>query len=185
MGKAYDAIDDRMAEFLAAQRLFFVATAPLAADGRVNASPKGLDGLRVLDEHTVAYLDLVGSGVETVAHVRENGRIVLLFCAFEGPPRIVRIHGRGEVLEPGDPGFDALRARFAEVPRESMVRSIVRVRAERISDSCGYGVPRYGYEGERSQLHEWGERKGDEGIAEYKRTRNRTSLDGLSALKSS
>jgi hypothetical protein len=181
MGKLHGEIDDRLREFIAAQHVFFVATAPSGAEGHVNCSPKGLGALRVLDPRTVAYVDLVGSGVETIAHVRQNGRIVLLFCAFEGPPGILRLHGRGEIVKPGDPGFDALLARFG---RESTlgIRSIVRVRVERIADSCGYGVPRYRYEGERDQLGAWAERKGADGIEAYKREHNAASIDGLPAL---
>jgi hypothetical protein len=183
MGRTYDSIDERLAAFIEAQPLFFVATAPLAADGHVNCSPKGLDTFRVLDPHTVAYLDLTGSGVETVAHLRENARIVLCFCAFQGPPKILRLHGRGEVLEPGDPGWPALRARFPEVPLEAAVRSVVRVRVERVADSCGYGVPVLRPEGERPQLHEWARRKGDAGLSAYREQRNRASLDGLPGLR--
>jgi len=140
MGKTFDAIDERLEAFLRDQRLFFVATAPLDADGHLNCSPKGLDTFAVLDPHTVAYLDLTGSGVETIAHLRENGRIVLTFSAFEGPPKIVRLHGRGVVVEPADERFAALRARFPA--HHDGVRSVIQIAVERISDSCGYGVPR-------------------------------------------
>lgn len=183
MGTVYDSIEPRLAAFVEQQHVFFVATAPAGPDGLVNLSPKGLDSLRILDEHTVAYLDFVGSGVETIAHLGENGRIVMCFCAFEGPPKIVRLHGRGEAIEPGDDGFAALRARFPEVPLEAAVRAIVRVRVGRVSDSCGYGVPLYEFRGERSQLHDWAARKGDDGLAAYRRENNATSLDGLPALR--
>jgi hypothetical protein len=112
MGKIYDRIEGRLAEFIARQRVFFVATAPLAESGLLNLSPKRLDSFAILGPREVAYLDFHGSGIETVAHLRENGRIVLMFCAFEGPPNIVRLHGRGAALEPGDPGFAELRERF-------------------------------------------------------------------------
>lgn len=182
MGKVYDEIDDGLRAFLEAQRLFFVATAPNGADGHVNCSPKGLDGFRVLGPRTVGYLDYVGSGVETIAHVRENGRIVLMFCAFEGPPRIVRLHGRGRVIEAQDPAFAAASAPF---PRAGDVnaRAIIVVDVTRVADSCGYGVPLYRYEGERTQLPAWAERKGADGIADYKRERNAESLDGLAGLR--
>ncbi|MGH0031573.1 MAG: pyridoxamine 5'-phosphate oxidase family protein [Myxococcota bacterium] len=180
MGKVFDAIDDRNAAFIARQKLFFVATAPLSGEGRVNLSPKGLDSFAVLGPRSVAYLDLVGSGAETIAHVRENGRITLMFCAFEGPPRILRLHGRGEILEPGDDGWDALYARFPDHPA---ARSIVRVEVERIADSCGYGVPEYRFEKERSQLGQWADKRGPDGLEAYKREHNRTSLDGLPALR--
>jgi hypothetical protein len=180
VGKVFDAIDDKLAAWLGAQHLFFVATAPRSDAGLVNLSPKGLDTFAVLGPRRVAYLDFVGSGAETLAHLRENGRITFLFCAFEGPPRIVRLHGRGAAVEPGDADWDALAARF---PLRPGVRSIVRAELVRIADSCGYGVPRYRYEGERTQLAEWAERKGPEGLRAYQRERNRESLDGLPALR--
>ena len=180
MAKVFGTIDDRIRAFLSAQRMFFVATAPLAADGHLNLSPKGHDTFRLLDEVTVAYLDLTGSGVETIAHLRENGRIAFLFCALEGPPRIVRLYGRGDVLLAGEPDYDHLRPRFPSLPG---VRSIVRVRLDRISDSCGFGVPTYRFEAERSQLFEWAERKGEEGVARYQEERNAESIDGLPGLR--
>ena len=180
MGKTFDAIDERLEAFLRDQRLFFVATAPLDADGHLNCSPKGLDTFAVLDPHTVAYLDLTGSGVETIAHLRENGRIVLTFSAFEGPPKIVRLHGRGSVVEPADERFAALRARFRA--HHDGVRSVIQIAVERISDSCGYGVPRYEFVGERSQMATWIEKKGPEGLVHYRATRNRASIDGLPGL---
>lgn len=180
MGKVFPELDARNVGFIRNQHVFFVATAPRADDGLVNLSPKGVEGLAVLDPHTVAYLDLVGSGIETVAHVRENGRIVLMFCAFEGPPRILRLHGRGEVVEPGDPDWDALYANFGEYGN---ARAIVRVKLERISDSCGYGVPLYEYAGERKQLAQWAEKRGPEGLEQYKAENNRESLDGLPGLR--
>jgi predicted pyridoxine 5'-phosphate oxidase superfamily flavin-nucleotide-binding protein len=181
VGKVYDEIDDGLRRFLEAQHLFFVATAPSGAEGHVNCSPKGLDGFRVLGPRTVGYLDYVGSGVETIAHVRENGRIVLMFCAFEGAPRIVRLHGRGRVIEPHDAAFAAASAPFPRAS-DSNVRAVIAVDVTRIADSCGYGVPLYRYEGERTQLPAWAERKGADGVADYKRERNATSLDGLAGL---
>lgn len=180
MGKVYDGIDARNATFISNQRVFFVATAPNGVDGHVNLSPKGLDSLRILDPHTVAYVDLTGSGVETIAHLRENGRIVIMFCAFEGPPRVLRLHGRGEVVEAGDPAFDALSAQF---PSYLSTRAIIRVALERISDSCGYGVPLYHYEGERTQLPAWAEHKGADGLLTYREEKNSASIDGLPALR--
>jgi hypothetical protein len=180
MGKVYAAIDDRIEAFLRAQRLFFVATAPLSRTGHVNVSPKGLDSFAILDRETVAYLDLGGSGIETIAHLRENGRIVLMFCAFEGPPKIVRLHGRGEVVEVGEPGFEALAAHFPMYPH---ARAVIRVRCTRISDSCGYGVPLFEFAGQRSQLLEWSDRKGEAGIRQYREEHNRRSLDGLPGLR--
>jgi hypothetical protein len=180
MGRAYEAIDERLAGLIERQHLFFVATAPLSPEGSVNLSPKGLDSFAILDPHTVAYLDLVGSGAETIAHLRENGRITILFCSFEGPPLLLRLYGRGEVFEPGDEGFETLLNRF---PRHPGTRSIVRVSVTRIADSCGFGVPLYRFEGQRTQLTAWAERKGEEGLREYQLGNNRLSLDGLPALR--
>jgi Pyridoxamine 5'-phosphate oxidase len=180
MGKVHDQIDAALEEFIRAQQMFFVATAPLAGEGHINVSPKGRESLRVLGPHTVAYLDYVGSGAETIAHLRENGRIVVMLCAFQGPPRIVRLHGRGETLEPEDPEFTRLRALF---PPEPAGRAIIRISVTRVSDSCGYGVPLYGFEGERAQLPKWAERKGTEALAQYQRDKNRVSIDGLPALR--
>jgi hypothetical protein len=180
LGKLYDSIDDRLARFIGDQHVFFVATAPLAGDGHVNLSPKGLESFAILDPGTVAYLDLVGSGAETIAHLRENGRITLLFCAFEGPPKILRLYGTGQALERGSPGFDELRGRF---PERLATRAIVRVELTRIADSCGYGVPVYRFEDERSQLEAWADRKGGDGIRRYQLENNRESIDGLPALR--
>lgn len=179
MAKTYDAIDERLAAFITAQHLFFVATAPSGAEGHVNLSPKAHDSFRILDQHTVAYLDLTGSGIETIAHLRDNGRITIMFCAFEGPPRIVRLHGRGAVLRPGDADFAALAGLFPALPG---VRSVVRVRLDRIGDSCGYAVPLYRYQGERRQLIQWSERKGEQGLETYRRERNAASIDGLKGI---
>ena len=182
MAKVFDAIDARLAAWIARQRMFFVATAPSGDGGHVNVSPKGpIETLRVLDEHTVAYLDLVGSGAETVAHLQENGRIVVMLCAFEGPPRIVRLHGRGEVLRPGAIAFDAPIA----VPETQ--RAVIRVDVRRIADSCGFGVPRMSYEGPRPQYDAWARsalrKLGPEALAEYVARHNERSIDGLPALE--
>ena len=180
MGRVHDRIDERMAGWVESQPLFFVATAPLAADGHVNCSPKGNRGtFAVVDDRTVAYLDLTGSGVETVAHLRENGRIVVMFCAFDGPPRIVRFHGRGEVVRPGDRRFADLAGRF---PEHGGARAVVTVAVDRISDSCGYNVPLMSYGSDRHQLDAWTERKGPDGVAEYHREKNARSIDGLPGL---
>jgi hypothetical protein len=180
MAKIYDAIDDNLRTFIEEQKMFFVATAPLAPNGHINLSPKGLAGtFAVIDDRTIAYLDLTGSGVETIAHLRENGRICVMFCAFDGRPRIVRVHGTGDVVEPKDAEFERLSAHFDAYPG---VRSIIRVRASRISDSCGYGVPLYQHTGGRDQLQRWADHKGADGIAEYQRDNNAESLDGLLSL---
>jgi len=179
MGRLFDGIDEKLAAWIRAQHLFFVASAP-SSGGHVNLSPKGLDSFAILGPRRVAYLDVVGSGAETIAHLRDNGRITLMFCAFEGPPRIVRLYGRGEAVEPGDPEFAELAARFPAYPS---TRAILRAELSRIADSCGYGVPLYQYRGERSQLTEWADRKGPEGLRTYRLENNRTSLDGLPALR--
>ncbi|MCB0063530.1 MAG: pyridoxamine 5'-phosphate oxidase family protein [Caldilineaceae bacterium] len=178
MGKTYPQIDDKLAAWIQEQQMFFVSTAPLAADGLVNCSPKGgADTFTILDEKTVAYLDFTGSGVETIAHLKENGRIVIMFCAFTGPANIVRLHGKGEVIEPHHPEFQALRTRFpADYPG---VRSIIRIGVDRVSDSCGYGVPQYQYIAQRETLQKHAEHLGPEGVRDYQRTKNSQSLDGL------
>jgi hypothetical protein len=170
MGKLYSEIDEGLRAYIEAQHVFFVATAPSGGGGHINLSPKGLDSLRILGPKTVSYLDFVGSGVETIAHLRENGRIVLMFCSFDGPPRIVRLHGRGNVIEPQDTDFGALLSHFQLLPG---TRAVIRVELERISDSCGYGVPLYQYEGQR----------GETGLAEYQRKNNAASIDGLPGLR--
>jgi pyridoxamine 5'-phosphate oxidase-like protein len=180
MGKVYDAIDDKLAAWIGRQRLFFVGTAPTGADGHVNVSPKGpIDSLRVLDPHTVAYLDVVGSGAETIAHLRDNGRIVIMLCSFDGPPRIVRLHGRGEVLPP-----DAVA--FETAPPVGTERAVIRVALERIADSCGYGVPVMRFEGHRPQYQAWAEAKvrqgGEHALDDYKARHNERSIDGLPAV---
>ncbi len=180
MGKTYAEIDDRLRSFIARQRVFFVASAPTGPGGHVNCSPKGSNTFRILGPTRVAYLDFVGSGVETIAHVRQNGRIVIMFCSFEGPPNIVRLHGRGTIIEPADSEFAKLLPSF---DAKSGVRAIVRVDVTRIGDSCGYGVPLLRYEGERSQMEEWAERKGGSGLEVYQREKNALSLDGLPGLR--
>ena len=182
MGKVYEAIDGRLRDFLLAQRMFFVATAPSGADGHVNLSPKGLTGsFAVLDDHRAAYLDYTGSGAETIAHLRDNGRIVLMFCAFDGPPRIVRLHGRGEPVFPGDPRFDGLLGAFPAQPAPGL-RSIILVDVARISDSCGYAVPLMEYAGDRDLLGQWSARKSEAGLDRYRADKNARSLDGLPAV---
>jgi predicted pyridoxine 5'-phosphate oxidase superfamily flavin-nucleotide-binding protein len=189
MGKVFDGIDEKLAGWIAAQQMFFVATAP-ADGGHVNLSPKGpIESLRVLDPHTIAYVDLIGSGVETVAHLRENGRICVMLCAFQGPPRILRIHGRGEVLLAGAPGFDELADGFdvAAVPGAAEgARSLIRVAIERVADSCGFDVPIMQPVGARPQRMAWLEKKlaqGDDALAEYVAAHNAESIDGLPGLE--
>jgi hypothetical protein len=179
MARTHDRLDDTLTDWIGEQHLFFVASAPSGDEGHVNLSPKGYDTFRVLDDQTVAYLDLTGSGVETIAHLRDNGRLTFMFCGFDGPPRIVRLFGQGEVVRPGAPEFDALFARFAPVPG---VRSIIRCRLDRIQSSCGYAVPFMTFEGERETLAEWAERKGPEGVDAYHAEKNRESIDGLAGV---
>ena len=183
MGKQYAEIDSTLAQFITSQPVFFVATAPLDAHGHVNCSPKGLGSLRVLDPHTVAYVDFTGSGVETIAHLRENGRIVLMFCAFEGPPKIVRIHGNGLVIPSGDAEFAPLLQSMAVQP-EAGIRAIIRVDATRVSTSCGYAVPLLKFEQQREQLQKWADKKGTTGLESYKLEKNSLSIDGLPGLDS-
>ncbi len=179
LGKIGTEIDDTIRKFIEDQSVFFVATAPIDPNGHVNLSPKGLDSLRILGPKRVAYVDLVGSGVETIAHLKDNGRIVMMFCAFQGPPNIVRIHGRGRAIEPHDPGFEELAAEF---PTYEGRRAIISVQITRVSSSCGYAVPRLKFEGERSQLLSWAQRKGPEGLKAYREEKNRCSIDGLPGL---
>jgi hypothetical protein len=179
MGKTRATIDEAARAFIAAQKIFFVATAPLDAAGHVNLSPKGSDTFRILGEHTVAYLDFNGSGVETISHLKENGRIVLMFCAFQGPPDIYRIYGRGRAVEPHHPEFAALAEYF---PAQEHFRSIIAVEVNRVTDSCGYSVPLFRYEGERDQLQRWGRKQGPEGLKAYRARKNRSSIDGLPGL---
>ena len=180
MGKVLDAIDGRLREFIDAQHLYFVATAPTTTDGHINLSPKGHgDTFAVLNESRVAYLDLTGSGAESLAHIRENGRIVVMFCAFDGPPNIVRLHGRAEVVVPTDNRWPDLIGHFTARPG---TRAIVVVDVSRISSSCGQAVPLYEYVEDRDLLYQWAERKSDDDLDEYHRTRNAKSIDGLPAL---
>jgi hypothetical protein len=181
MGKTHERLDDKLRDFIARQHVFFVGTAPDSPDGHLNVSPKGLDTFRILGPNSVAYLDLTGSGIETVAHLRENGRITILFCAFEGRPLILRLYGRGRVVEPGDPGWGGLIAEFPEYPG---VRSVIVMDVERIADSCGFAVPLYEYQGERSQLIDYANKKGPEGMEQYKAQKSRASIDGIAGLRS-
>jgi predicted pyridoxine 5'-phosphate oxidase superfamily flavin-nucleotide-binding protein len=190
VGKVFDGIDQRLGDWIAAQPLFFVASAPLSREGRVNVSPKGPIGtLRVLDERTVAYLDLIGSGAETIAHLRENGRLVIMLCAFSGPPRIVRLHGTGEVVLADDERFAELTSRCAfEQPAVADARrAIVLANLTRISDSCGYGVPVMRFEEKRPHLDAWAQKKirvgGSEALLDYQREHNSASIDGLPAVE--
>jgi len=188
MGRTYDGLDDNHIEWVERQPMFFVATAPNDPAGHVNLSPKGGMGtFRVLGPTTFAYLDLIGSGVETIAHLQENGRIVVMFCAFDGPPKIMRLHGRGRVVQRDNPEFAGLLARFE--PRDDVLkilRSIIVVETTRVADSCGFVVPRMTLAAERQQLFQWAENRaeafGDGWKEQYHRANNRFSLDNLPGL---
>ena len=184
MGKTYERIDGRLRSFIEDQKIFFVASAPLDADGHVNLSPKGLSGsFAVLDERTVAYLDFGGSGAETVAHLRENGRITLMWCAFTGPPTIVRIHGRGEAILRDDPRWPDMIPHFGNASTPGL-RAMIVVTAQRISDSCGYAVPFMDYREDRTLHSDYFGRKTDEEFGAYCEAKEYvgTSLDGLPGL---
>jgi hypothetical protein len=168
------AITDDLARWMRAQPVFFVATAP--ADGHVNVSPKGYDSFRVLSEHTVAYLDLTGSGIETIAHLRDNGRVTLMFCAFSGKPQICRIYGRGTVHELGSREYDEMLSHFEQLPG---ARAIIVVDVTRVSTSCGYAVPLMDLVGDRDRLLDWERAKGEDALVEYRANKNATSIDGL------
>lgn len=179
MAETYDALDDRLIAFIKAQKMFFVATAPLGAEGHVNMSPKGYDSLVVLGERKVAWLDLGGSGAETLAHVRENGRITLMFCAYDGAPLILRLYGKAQATTMDDAGFAEKLAWF---PGFDRARAVIEVDITRISDSCGWGIPFYEFKGERDQLRRWVDHRPYEEWAERRYLSNETSIDGLPAL---
>ncbi len=179
MAKLYSEIDAEMEAWIEAQPMFFNATAPLSEDGHINLSPRGLDTLRVLGPREVAYLDLTGSGNETAAHLAENGRITLMFCAFSGKPKILRLYGQGMVVAPGEPEWDSLRCLFPASLRGE--RQIIRVDVRRIQSSCGFGVPLMEYKGQREELMAWTDKKGPEGISDYHARKNAVSIDGLPA----
>ncbi len=180
MGKIYESIDGTLAAWIEEQHVFFVATAPLSSEGHVNNSPKGGDSFRVINGSEVAYQDYTGSGVETVAHLWENGRIVIMFCAFEGPPKIVRFHGHGTVVTEGHARYEELARHF---PSNPATRSFIHVAVNRVSDSCGYAVPLCEFKKPRDTLDRWAMSKGVEGLKEYRRENN-VSLDGLPGLAS-
>lgn len=188
MAKLFDAIDEGLKAFIEAQTVFFVGTAPSGDDGHVNVSPKGGSNLfRVTGPLGFAYVDLMGSGIETIAHLRENGRIVIMFCAFEGPPKIVRLHGRGSALQQGDEGFESALAAFDITDEQRRaVRSVIEVEVTRVADSCGFVVPKMAYEGERDQLYRYADnrlrKEGPEAVRAYVSANNASSIDGLVGL---
>jgi hypothetical protein len=181
MGKSYPELDERLQAFIGQQPVFFVATAPSGPGGHVNVSPKGYaDTFAVLSPQSVAYLDLTGSGCETAAHLRENGRITVMFCAFSGPPKIVRLYGRGRVVAGSDPAFAGLATHFSG--HHPGVRSVVVIDLERVADSCGYSVPVLELVGERDILDRSHERKGPRELRGYRARMNGQSIDGLPAF---
>ena len=179
MSAVYDELDEALIGFIRRQKLFFVATAPLSAEGSVNVSPKGYDSLAIIDPKTVAYVDLGGSGIETHAHLRENGRVTLMFCAFEGPANIVRLYGRGETCSFDEPGFAEKMKLFPDFER---ARGVITVRIHRVADSCGWGVPFFDYRGERDQLRRWVDARPEEEWAARRYETNALSIDGLPGL---
>ena len=180
MGKTYKEIDRKSANWIEEQRMFFVATAPISGEGLVNLSPKGLDSFRILDPHTVAYLDLTGSGIETIAHVKENARITIMFCSFEGPPKILRIYGQGEIIEKSNPRFSTLISKFIKF---KSARAIIVINIKRVANSCGFGIPIYHFQQQRDTLINWAENKGEKGINAYHKEHNEQSLDKLKGLE--
>lgn len=176
MAKVFDSITNDLQRFIEAQQMFFVATAPLAADGHINLSPKGLDSFRVLSPNRVAYLDVTGSGNETSAHLQENGRITLMFCAFQEPPSILRLYGRGQTVLPVAPEWADLYALFSPLPG---TRQLIVADIDRVQTSCGMGVPLYEHQGQRESLVKWADKKGKEGLHNYQQQKNAVSIDGL------
>lgn len=176
MAQQYDSLTPKLQDFIAQQQIFFVATAPLSPIGHINLSPKGLDSFRILSPNRVAYLDLTGSGNETSAHLQENGRVTLMFCAFQGPPLILRIYGQGTTVLPQSAEWETLSPHFPLLPG---TRQIITVDIALVQTSCGSGVPLFGYEGQRNELVQWASQKGEGGLKTYRQTKNRLSLDGL------
>jgi hypothetical protein len=179
MGKLFDEITPEIVDWVKKQHMFFVATAPRADEGHINCSPKGLDTFRILGSRRVAYLDFTGSGAETIAHLRENCRIVFMFCSFDGPPKIVRFHGKGEVVMPASPAWPELQCKFPQYPG---VRSIICAEISRVSDSCGFGVPSFEFVEDRDTLQRWAETKSAESLSTYRQQKNAQSIDGLPGL---
>jgi len=178
MGKEYSQITGEHREFIENQKLFFVSTSPLDANGHINLSPKGFDCFRVLSPACVGYLDIVGSGNETSAHLHENGRITFMFCAFDGPPKILRLYGKGKTVLPGDAEWDELSKQFTILPA---TRQIILADIFMVKSSCGFGVPLYEFTAERDHAFKWAEKKGEDGLEEYKKEKNMVSMDGLPA----
>ena len=179
MGQVFNEINHDIKLWIERQKMFFVSTAPLSTEGHINCSPKGADSFRIIDQHTVAYQDLTGSGVETIAHLQENGRIVIMFCAFEGAPQIVRFHGKGTPILLDSPEYPELASLFQSHPG---IRSIIKVDVTRISSSCGFSVPLYEYVEQRDALDKWAKNKSPEELVAYQKKKNQVSIDGLPGL---
>jgi hypothetical protein len=176
MAKVFEYITDELQQFIAKQQIFFVATAPLHNTGHINVSPKGLDSFRILSPHQVGYLDMTGSGNETSAHLEENGRITLMFCALQGAPVILRLYGVGRTVRPAMPDWESLSSQF---PFVAGTRQIIVADIHRVQTSCGTGVPLFDYAGQRDALVRWAEKKGEQGLYDYWQLKNRVSIDGL------
>lgn len=180
MGNVVASITPSLQTWIKKQKMFFVASAPLTPEGHVNCSPKGLDSFRIVNDHQVVYQDLAGSGVETIAHIQENQRLTIMFCAFDGPPKIIRLYGKGEVITKQHPEFNSMHALFT--PHDGL-RAYIRLNVDRIGDSCGYSVPLYEFKADRDVLNKWVANKGVEGIQQYMAEKNKTSIDGLPGLQ--
>ena len=176
MAKLYENLDERLRNFIAKQKMLFVTSAPLAADGHVNISPKGFDSFRILDDTTVAYLDWFGRGVESIAHIKENGRFVIMFCSFDRAPLILRLHGKASAIEPTDKEWPELYPLFNET---RLARSIIKLSIDRITDSCGWGVPMFEFQGDREQFEKYDEQKSDAELRKNQLKWNMESVDGL------
>lgn len=176
MGKFFGSILDQHREFIEKQKMFFVSSAPLSPEGHVNLSPKGIDSFRILSPHRIAYMDIIGSGNETSAHVLENGRITIMFCAFEGPPNILRLYGTGRTVIPTDTDWASLADHFK---LQLATRQIIVTDIHKLQTSCGFSVPLYEYMGERDHADKWAANKGAGGLEAYKAEKNRISIDGL------
>jgi hypothetical protein len=176
MGSVYSSITPVLAEFIAAQPMFFVATAPLSTTGHINLSPKGLDTFRILSPTRVAYLDLTGSGIETAAHILENGRITLMFCAFQEPPKILRLYGHGRIVRPDDADWTEFSQHVTELPG---TRQIIVAEINRVHTSCGFGVPLMSLDSQRDTLIHWAQKRGPAELVEYRAKKNAQSIDGL------
>lgn len=174
MARFYPALEAKHRDFIAAQKIFFTASG--TAGSRLNLSPKGMDSLRVIDAHRVAYLDLTGSGNETAAHLLHDGRMTMMWCSFDADPLILRLYGRGRAVRRQDAEWNALRPRFPALPGE---RQIIVLEIESVQTSCGYAVPMYTFNGERDTLARWAEKKGVPGLLDYWREKNQASIDGL------